>query len=588
MTDEGSFAAKTAINLNMVGILCVKHKQPKVLEATKGLGSLADDFKRDMNAVLFDDVSPADLCNMFKAAREKYGHVETPSDFIDRLEKIKDKICYAHTKEVFTCGQVATSRAEGTNSRIKGNGKLKAYLNQCTLVELVTHIINIAEKQDLQAIEELKKLRLAGKRVSDFYSKELAKSKTEALPLMTNVTRRDDGKYGVQNGANEETVDLCSPCIHRGDEYKIPSCTCAFYRSTYIICPCICAAITKAGKHEDIDNVHNVHPFWHLRGHPMWRRALDKLGKADYDDFPELPPLSRPEQHPDSAIKEAPLSGPGQFIKDDPAPQPVEPRLFESFEYPDDDAVRHSELKNACEQICALAENHPAANSFLKEQLELLHRKVEDIREGRDPSRSNAYRPPMILSSKRKGGKASKASMDNKSRLTHTSGGKGSSKRKHTGPRRPKAKKATRTDETSTPGTAPAASAVSMAAATAGSTSGAVIDEANAVTDAPEGGGGTEVRMQRLKTNTAEPIDGRLASAPVDCTGSSTDDGDDDEEDYEVPLSDLPNKLCEQRRRIEEGSHSGGDRETNSHTRRWQLRLRCLPSRTGRGELVHE
>ena len=245
MTDEGSFAAKTASNLNMDSLLCVKHKKSHILDARAGLGDRAGQFVKDMNGLMFDDISVEELNSRFNQCKKKYGDVKTPSDFMTRFEKIKEKICYAHTKNHFTVGTVATSRAEGTNSRIKGNGKLKTKLAGFTLVEMFNHVLAIASKQDLETIEELKRLRLAGKRVSNFYTEEVEKSKKEALPLLPKVNDHGDGKYSVPSstvGKDFESIDLCSTCIHRGDEYTIPRCSCAFCCSTLVTCPCICAA----------------------------------------------------------------------------------------------------------------------------------------------------------------------------------------------------------------------------------------------------------------------------------------------------------------------------------------------------------
>lgn len=193
--------------------------------------------------------------------------------------------------------------------------------------------------------------------------------------------------------------------------------------------------MTHAGKHGVIDDVHNVHPFWHLRGHPLWRRSLDKIGQDDYNDFPDHPPLY--PQHNQHSV-DVPASATGAAAaSDEPAAAAHDatssalstgPRIFETLEYLTDEKFRHSELANACEQICALAKNNPAANAFLKKELEKLYRMVEDIRDGRDPHRDQPYRPPLQVSSKRKGGRESKEAHSNRSKLKY-SGSSGSKKK---------------------------------------------------------------------------------------------------------------------------------------------------------------
>ncbi len=60
--------------------------------------------------------------------------------------------------------------------------------------------------------------------------------------------------------------------------------TCSYYLSTQMICPCACAAMQRIGK--DIDTIANVHPFYCIWYHPLWKEAIKSLQLSDYKDSP--------------------------------------------------------------------------------------------------------------------------------------------------------------------------------------------------------------------------------------------------------------------------------------------------------------
>ena len=61
-----------------------------------------------------------------------------------------------------------------------------------------------------------------------------------------------------------------------------------------MICPCACAAMQRFGR--DIDKIENVHPFYHVWYHPLWKEALKNIQLADYKDSPFYSsPLSSPK-----------------------------------------------------------------------------------------------------------------------------------------------------------------------------------------------------------------------------------------------------------------------------------------------------
>ncbi len=67
-------------------------------------------------------------------------------------------------------------------------------------------------------------------------------------------------------------VDIDTNVSWRGDQFQIVTGTCSYYLSTRMICPCACAAMQRIGK--DIDTIENVHPFYCIWYHPLWKEAI--------------------------------------------------------------------------------------------------------------------------------------------------------------------------------------------------------------------------------------------------------------------------------------------------------------------------
>ena len=73
-----------------------------------------------------------------------------------------------------------------------------------------------------------------------------------------------------------------------------------------MICPCACAAMQRVSM--DIDKIENVHPFYRIWYHPLWKEAIKSLYLSDYKDSPisssvYLEPTSNvPVQDPSCSI----------------------------------------------------------------------------------------------------------------------------------------------------------------------------------------------------------------------------------------------------------------------------------------------
>jgi hypothetical protein len=51
-----------------------------------------------------------------------------------------------------------------------------------------------------------------------------------------------------------------------------------------MICPCACAAMHHIEM--DIDKINNVHPYYRLWYHPLWKEVLKGISLSDYNNLP--------------------------------------------------------------------------------------------------------------------------------------------------------------------------------------------------------------------------------------------------------------------------------------------------------------
>ena len=79
-------------------------------------------------------------------------------------------------------------------------------------------------------------------------------------------------------------VNLATNVSWRGEQFRIVTGTCSYYLSTRMICPCACAAMQRVSL--DIDLIENVHPFYRIWYHPLWKEAIKSLHLSDYKDSP--------------------------------------------------------------------------------------------------------------------------------------------------------------------------------------------------------------------------------------------------------------------------------------------------------------
>jgi hypothetical protein len=79
-------------------------------------------------------------------------------------------------------------------------------------------------------------------------------------------------------------VDLNTTVSCRGEQFQIVTGSCSYFLSTRMICPFACAAMQRIGM--DINKIDNVHPFYHIWYHPLWKEAIKSLQLSNYNDSP--------------------------------------------------------------------------------------------------------------------------------------------------------------------------------------------------------------------------------------------------------------------------------------------------------------
>lgn len=69
--------------------------------------------------------------------------------------KVRDKVCTTLTKEIFTCGHVASQRSEGFNAVQKGRGAWRGDLKRMNHFQLASHLHVQFQQQQIEAQREL-------------------------------------------------------------------------------------------------------------------------------------------------------------------------------------------------------------------------------------------------------------------------------------------------------------------------------------------------------------------------------------------------------------------------------------------------
>jgi hypothetical protein len=169
------------------------------------------------------------------------------------------------------------------NSFIKEKGTKKAELRKFNLFQLVTHIHNVQQKNEIKRLNTicglLKKKMEWSTYVEERWMREMAK--VSGFP---GCEKQNDDIWHVSpsmNMSSFETVDI-TPGV-------IPTCTCKFYKATRIPCCHICSVFSRI-EGRNLFSVENLHPRWRLKNHPLFLVAKKKLGANIDEEVFEIVP----------------------------------------------------------------------------------------------------------------------------------------------------------------------------------------------------------------------------------------------------------------------------------------------------------
>ena len=129
---------------------------------------MGETFLKDMQSVIYELISPNELNMKLQSYLIKYSNSPSEVNFIKKLITDQEKVCRAHTAKHFTAKSVASSRAEGSNSRIKQKGAKKAELRQFNLYQFLEHYLSMVDRQETESLKMIEKQIQNGKQYSEF------------------------------------------------------------------------------------------------------------------------------------------------------------------------------------------------------------------------------------------------------------------------------------------------------------------------------------------------------------------------------------------------------------------------------------
>ena len=275
MTDEGSAFHSIAEKLNMKHLLCSFHFQQKANKS-----GFDDDLKTAFDSLIYNDfVTPEKFDIAFesvgKSIDDNYPNAAGARKYLASLYKLRAKVCFTFTKDVFSCGQRASSRAESINSSIKGRGQLKKEMKSFGLFELVEYILQLFRGIEAAKLQKIIKCIRDKETISPYVKKKWCRS-VECAGSLSDAVMDEASSDHDRQVWNVRISDDYVSVVHVHSDGAPPTCTCGYYRSTKLPCRCICYVTTKCpGKKYYMPA--DLHPRWQLKNHPLWRVAHASL-----------------------------------------------------------------------------------------------------------------------------------------------------------------------------------------------------------------------------------------------------------------------------------------------------------------------
>jgi hypothetical protein len=189
-----------------------------------------------MNAAVYNFQTAEELQILLHSALYKYAGSSSALEWIEKLITDQTKVSRAHTAKHFTAKTVASSRAEGSNSRIKEWGAKKAELRKFNLFQFLQYYINMVERQEAESLNIIEKLIQDRREYSDFV-KDIWESE-HRLSYQHSCTKIVD-----DNGDSAtvwKVISTRGSCHLVRLDSNCSSCECVSFRSTLIPCRHIC------------------------------------------------------------------------------------------------------------------------------------------------------------------------------------------------------------------------------------------------------------------------------------------------------------------------------------------------------------
>jgi hypothetical protein len=178
MTDEGSAFPMVDEHFSWTHLLDRRHFATQILTGWHGLPD-PKQFQSDVYNIL-DSPSIDTMESLLKLAFSKY-FMEKAQVLLNKISEKKHQLCYAFTCKTFTAVQVSNQRMEQGMAAMKANGKLKKYLTECTYSKAKSRISQVAQDQDITALNELQSCCEEHKKVGWRYAKALNNSKVASM-----------------------------------------------------------------------------------------------------------------------------------------------------------------------------------------------------------------------------------------------------------------------------------------------------------------------------------------------------------------------------------------------------------------------
>ena len=193
---------------------------------------MGETFLKDMQSVIYELISPNELNMKLQSYLIKYSNSPSAVNFIKKLITDQEKVCRAHTAKHFTANSVTSTRAEGSNSRIKQKGAKKAELRQFNLYQFLEHYLSMVDRQETESLKMIEKLIQNGKQYSEFVHQLWVPEHRQAYHY--TCTRQSENVWSASSESGKtRRVEIRDDCS---------SCDCETFLSTLIPCRHICSA----------------------------------------------------------------------------------------------------------------------------------------------------------------------------------------------------------------------------------------------------------------------------------------------------------------------------------------------------------